>query len=63
MNPEILNSETFELTTDRQFQVEIFERQVQSFNRRQLETLLVQAKRTMMLKDNIIRNLLHHLPD
>lgn len=63
MNSEILGSESLNLTLEQQFQLEFFERQTQSFSRDRLEALLLQATQLLMLKDNIIRNILHDLPE
>ena len=63
MDSEILNSNTFELTLDQQFHLEILERQTHNFSREQLEVLLVQTMQMLMLKDNIIQDLLQALTD
>lgn len=62
MNYEILDSKTFELTPEQEVQVRVFEQQIQAMSRTELENLLVQTKLKIILKDNIICDLLQGFP-
>jgi hypothetical protein len=49
---------SLELTLEQQFQMRLMEEQVVSLSQQQIEDLLLQASRLLMLKDNVIRSLL-----
>jgi hypothetical protein len=49
---------SLELTLEQQFQMRLMEEQVVSLSQQQIQDLLLQASRLLMLKDNVIRSLL-----
>jgi hypothetical protein len=53
MLPEL----SLELTLEQQFQMRLMEEQVVTMNQQQIQDLLLQASRLLMLKDNVIRSL------
>jgi hypothetical protein len=53
MLPEI----SLELTLEQQFQMRLMEEQVGAMTQQQVQDLLLQASRLLMLKDNVIRSL------
>ncbi|MBW4623300.1 MAG: NblA/ycf18 family protein [Cyanosarcina radialis HA8281-LM2] len=53
MNPEI-----FELTLEQQFQMRLIEQSTDDLNRDQLADMLLEVSRLLMVKDNVIRDLL-----
>jgi hypothetical protein len=53
MLPEI----SLELTLEQQFQMRLMEEQVGDMTQQQVQDLLLQASRLLMLKDNVIRSL------
>ena len=53
-----MNSSAFELTLEQQFQMRLMEESAQKMTREQMQDLLVQSARLLMLKDNVIRDLI-----
>jgi hypothetical protein len=53
---------SFELTLEQQFEMRRMQNEVQSMSREQALDLLLQASRLLMVKDNIIRNLIKQNP-
>lgn len=54
MLPEL----SLELTLEQQFQMRIMEEQVVGMPQQQMQELLLQASRLLMVKDNVIRSLI-----
>jgi hypothetical protein len=52
-----MESSSFELTLEQQFQMKLMEQSAEHMNLEQVRDLLIQASRLLMVKDNIIRNL------
>jgi hypothetical protein len=52
-----MDTSSFELTLEQQFQMRLMEESAQQMNREQIQDLLLQATRLLMLKDNVIRGL------
>lgn len=50
-----MNSESFELTLEQQFQMRLMEQAAESMTREQMLDMLNQTMRLLMLKDNVIR--------
>ncbi len=48
---------SFDLTLEQQFQMRLVEQSIHGMSREQAAELLVEASRLLMLKDNVIRNL------
>ena len=44
------------LTMEQEFKMRVFEESVQSINREEAQSLLLEASRMLMVKDNIIKN-------
>jgi Phycobilisome degradation protein nblA len=53
----MMNSESFELTLEQQFQMRLMEQAAESMTREQMLDMLNQTMRLLMLKDNVIRSL------
>lgn len=53
-----MNSSSFELTLEQQFQMRLMEQSAQKMTREQMQDLLIQSARLLMLKDNVIRDLI-----
>lgn len=53
-----MDSSSFELTLEQQFQMRMMEQSAQQMTREQMQDLLIQSARLLMLKDNVIRDLL-----
>jgi hypothetical protein len=53
-----MNSSSFELTLEQQFQMRLMEQSAQQMTREQMQDLLIQSARLLMLKDNVIRDLI-----
>lgn len=53
-----MDSSAFELTLEQQFQMSMMERSTHQLTHEQLADLLMQLSRQLMVKDNVIRNLL-----
>lgn len=53
-----MDSSSFELTLEQQFQMRLMEQSAQQMTREQMQDMLIQSARLLMLKDNVIRDLL-----
>ncbi|HEY9828965.1 MAG TPA: NblA/ycf18 family protein [Stenomitos sp.] len=51
-------SSPFELTLEQQFQMRLMEKSAQQMTREQMQDLLIESARLLMLKDNVIRDLI-----
>ncbi|PSB04224.1 NblA/ycf18 family protein [Merismopedia glauca] len=49
---------SFDLTLEQQFQMKLVEQSAGNMNREQMQELLVEISRLVMLKDNIIKGLM-----
>ncbi len=52
-----MESSSFELTLEQQFQMRLMEQSAQQMTREQMQDLLIESARLLMLKDNVIRDL------
>jgi len=57
-----VNPGAFELSLEQQFQMRLVEQSTQAMSREQAVELLVEASKLLMLKDNVIRDLVKRLP-
>ena len=53
-----MNTSAFELTLEQQFQMRLMEESAQKMTREQMQDLLIQSARLLMLKDTVIRDLI-----
>ena len=53
-----MDSTAFELTLEQQFQIRLMEESAHNMSREQMIETLIQASRLLMVKDNVIRNML-----
>ncbi|MBD2125035.1 NblA/ycf18 family protein [Microcoleus sp. ZQ-A2] len=53
-----MESSSFELTLEQQFQMRLMEQSAQQMTREQMQDLLIESARLLMLKDNVIRDLM-----
>lgn len=53
-----MESSSFELTLEQQFQMRLMEQSAQQMTREQIQDLLIESARLLMLKDNVIRDLI-----
>jgi hypothetical protein len=53
-----MDSSSFQLTLEQQFQMRLMEQSAQKMTREQMQDLLIQSARLLMLKDNVIRDLI-----
>jgi hypothetical protein len=53
-----MDGSSFELTLEQQFQMRLMEQSTQQMTREQMQDLLIQSARLLMLKDNVIRDLI-----
>jgi CRISPR/Cas system CMR subunit Cmr4 (Cas7 group RAMP superfamily) len=49
---------SFDLSLEQQFQMKLVEQSTENMNREQMQELLVEISRLVMLKDNIIKGLM-----
>jgi len=54
----LMDSSSFKLTLEQQFQMRLMEESAQKMTREQMQDLLIQSARLLMLKDNVIRDLI-----
>jgi hypothetical protein len=54
----VMDSSSFELTLEQQFQMRMMEQSTQKMTREQMQDTLIQAARLLMVKDNVIRDLI-----
>lgn len=57
-----MDPSAYELTLEQQFQMRLMEASAGGMSHEQAQALLVQASRLLMIKDNVIRNLLRKTP-
>jgi hypothetical protein len=53
-----MDGSSFELTLEQQFQMRLMEQSTEQMTREQMQDLLIQSARLLMLKDNVIRDLI-----
>lgn len=53
-----MDGSSFELTLEQQFQMRLMEQSAQQMTREQMQDLLIESARLLMLKDNVIRDLI-----
>lgn len=53
-----MNSSSFQLSLEQQFQMKLMEESAQRMTREQMQEVLIQAARLLMVKDNVIRDLM-----
>lgn len=53
-----MDGSSFELSLEQQFQMRLMEQSAQQMTREQMQDLLIQSARLLMLKDNVIRDLI-----
>lgn len=58
----IMDSTAFELTLEQQFQIRLMEESAHNMSREQMIETLIQASRLLMVKDNVIRNMIKQCP-
>jgi hypothetical protein len=52
-----MNTSSFQLSLEQQFQMRIIEQSMQDMSREQLQDMMIQIMRFLLVKDNIIRDL------
>jgi hypothetical protein len=52
-----MNTSSFQLSLEQQFQMRLIEQSMQDMNREQLQDMLMQIVRLLLVKDNIVRDL------
>jgi hypothetical protein len=52
-----MNTSSFQLSLEQQFQMRLIERSMQEMSREQLQDMLMQIMRLLLVKENIIRDL------
>ncbi len=57
-----MDSTAFELTLEQQFQIRLMEESAHNMSREQMIETLIQASRLLMVKDNVIRNIIKQCP-
>jgi len=57
-----MDHQSYDLTMEQQFQMRLMEESAKSMSREQALDLLVQASQLLMVKDNVIKNLLRRTP-
>ncbi|WP_448571133.1 NblA/ycf18 family protein [Trichothermofontia sp.] len=57
-----MNPAAFELSLEQQFQMRLVEESLSQMSHEQALDLLLQASRLLMLKDNVIRDLMRKVP-
>jgi hypothetical protein len=53
-----MDSSSFELTLEHEFQMKLMEESAQQMSREKMQDLLIKAARLLMVKDNVIRGLI-----
>jgi Phycobilisome degradation protein nblA len=53
-----MKKESFELSLEQEFHVRLMEESANNMTREQMQEMLMQTMRMLMVKDNVIRNLL-----
>jgi Phycobilisome degradation protein nblA len=57
-----MDSSAFELTLEQQFQMRLMEESAHNLSREEMQDLLIQTARILMVKDNVIRSMIKHCP-
>ncbi|MBW4623114.1 MAG: NblA/ycf18 family protein [Cyanosarcina radialis HA8281-LM2] len=57
-----MDASSFELTLEQQFQMRLMEKSAEQMNREQMQELLLQTAKLLMVKDNVIRDLIRSCP-
>ncbi len=52
-----MNTSSFQLSLEQQFQMRLMEQSMQEMSREQLQDMLMQIVRLLLVKDNIVRDL------
>ena len=52
-----MNSSSFELSLEQEFQMKLFEQTIMKMNSEQMQDMLIQITRMMLIKDNFVRDL------
>jgi hypothetical protein len=52
-----MNTSSFQLSLEQEFQMRLIERSMQDMSREQLQDMLLQIMRLLLIKENIIRDL------
>ncbi len=55
-----MDSSSFQLTLEQQFQMRLMEESAQRMSREQMQDVLIQTARLLMVKENVIRDLLRN---
>lgn len=53
-----MDSSSFDLSLEQQFQMRLMEESAEKMSREQMQELLIEASRLLMIKDNLIRDLI-----
>jgi Phycobilisome degradation protein nblA len=57
-----MNSSWFELTMEQEFQMRLMEESVGQMSREQMQDLLLETARLLMVKENVLRNVIKSCP-
>lgn len=57
-----MDTSAFELTLEQQFQMRLMEESAHNLSREEMQDLLIQTARILMVKDNVIRSMIKHCP-
>jgi hypothetical protein len=57
-----MESSWFELTLEQEFQMRLMEETVQEMTREQMQDLLIETARLLMVKDNVLRQVIKSCP-
>jgi hypothetical protein len=57
-----MDASSFQLTLEQQFQMRLMEESAEKMDRQQIQDLLLQTARLLMVKDNVIRDLIKSCP-
>jgi hypothetical protein len=52
-----MNSSSFELSLEQEFQMKLFEQTIMKMSSEQMQDMLIQITRLMLVKDNFVRDL------
>lgn len=53
-----MDSDVFELSLEQEFQMRLIQESAQNMSREQMQDLLIQTSKLLMLKDNAIKNIM-----
>jgi Phycobilisome degradation protein nblA len=53
-----MDSNVFELTLEQEFQMRLIQESAQNMSREQMQDMLLQTSKLLMIKDNAIRNMM-----